>query len=180
MLGDITQDYLEIFADNVVGRSKNNLKRKNKVASSSLIDSIDYDLLVSPNSFKLTFEMQDYWEFVDAGVKGVGGNKADGSKWKKKRVTNSKFKYKNKKPPIFPELNSWSIRKGIAPRDSSGRFTKRRSLLFAISNSIFHTGLETTKFFTKPFDDEFKDLPEELIEAYALDLDNFLEFATND
>ncbi len=172
---EITKNTLKIFADNVVGKSKNNLRRKNKVASSRLLDSIDSDLKVHPNSFSLSFEMEDYWQFVDYGVKGVGGTKADGTQWKKKRVTNNKFKYKSKRPPIFPELNSWTIRKGIAPRDKGGRFTKRRGLLFAISNSIFHTGLETTSFFTKPFEDEFKDLPDELIEAYSLDMDNFIE-----
>lgn len=177
MLGDQTKNALDLFGEQVVGKSKLNLKRKNKVASSRLIDSIDYKIKTSPNSFEIDFFMEDYWEFVDAGVKGVGGTKADGSKWKTKKVVGSKFKYKKKRPPIFPELNSWTIRKGIAPRDNKGRFVKRRSLLFAISNSIFHTGLETTKFFTKPFEKEFKELPDEIVEAYALDVDEFLNFA---
>lgn len=176
---DATEATLRRFEEQVIGKSKLNLKRKNKLASKRLFDSIDGELKVFPNSFQLTFFMEDYWQFVDYGVKGVGGTKADGSKWKKKRVTNNRFKYRDKKPPIFPELNSWTIRKGIAPRDSKGRFTKRRNILFAISNSIFHTGLETTHFFTKPFEEEFKDLPDELIEAYSLDLDSFLEFTLN-
>jgi len=176
MLGDETMDALKLFGDSVVNKSKNNLRKKDKLASKRLHNSIDYDVKVHPNSFSLTFEMEDYWEFIDYGVKGVGGTKADGSKWKKKRVTNSKFKYKNKRPPIFPELNSWTIRKGVAPRGKDGKFLKRKGLLHAISTSIFHTGLETTNFFTKPFDKEFKELPDELIEAYALDVDDFLEF----
>lgn len=180
MLGDETLGALKQFGDSVETQAKNNLKSKNKLASKRLHDSIDYYVNVSPNSFQLTFEMQDYWEFVDYGVKGVGGNKADGSKWKKKRVTNSKFKYKTKRPPIFPQLNSWSITKGVAPRDKKGKFLKRKGLLHAISTSIFHTGLETTSFFTKPFEKEFKELPDELIEAYGLDVDDFLIQITND
>jgi len=177
MLGDETLKALKAFGDSVVMQSQNNLRRKKKLASKRLHDSIDYTTKVNPNSLELDFEMEEYWEFVDYGVKGVGGTKADGSKWKRKRVTNTKFKYKNKRPPIFPELNSWTIRKGIAPRDKSGRFLKRRGLLFAISNSIFHTGLETTNFFTRPFEKNFKRLPDELVHAYGLDVDEFLKFA---
>jgi AraC-like DNA-binding protein len=49
--------------------------------------------------------------------------------------------------------------------------------LFAIANSVYHTGLETTNFFTKPFKKEFKKLPEEVLEAYALETEEFLKFA---
>ncbi len=170
-----TKKALDNFIDRVVIESKKNLKKRNKVASSALINSIQGKSKVSKNSFEASFCMEDYWEFVDAGVKGKGGTKADGSKWKLKKVTGSKFKYKNKKPPIIA-FNGWTIRKGIAPRDKSGKFTKRRSLLFAIATSVFHTGLETTKFFTQPFEKEFKKLPEELIEAYALDVEDLLRF----
>ena len=171
---EITENALKRFAEQVVGKSKRNLKVKKKQASSKLLNSIDSDLKVHQNSFSLSFEMEDYWAYVDYGVKGVGGKKADGSNWKKKRVTSSKFKYRKKKPPIMA-FNGWTIRKGIAPRSSGGQFTKRRGLLFAIATSVFHTGLEETKFFTKPFDFEYKQLPDELIEAYALDMDNLLE-----
>ena len=169
-----TESALDRFAEQVVGKSKSNLKRAKKKASGGLIDSINSDLKVHKNSFSLSFEMEDYWEFVDYGVKGVGGKKADGTGWKKKRVTNSKFKYKKKKPPIMA-FNGWTIRKGIAPRSKGGQFTKRRGLLFAIATSVFHTGLETTSFFTRPFEKEYRELPDELIEAYALDMDNLLE-----
>ena len=29
--------------------------------------------------------MEDYGKFIDKGVKGIGGSKADGSKWKRKK-----------------------------------------------------------------------------------------------
>jgi hypothetical protein len=175
MLGDDTLSTLKLFGDSVVNKSKNNLRRKKKKASGGLHDSIGYDVKVSKNSFSLAFKMQDYWDYVDSGVKGAGGTKADGSSWKTKRVTNSKYKYKKKKPPIMA-FNGWTIRKGIAPRSKGGQFTKRRGLLFAIATSVFHTGLETTSFFSKPFEKEFKELPDELVEAYALDVEEFLKF----
>tara|TARA_R110000803_G_scaffold76454_3_gene141101 strand:+ start:695 stop:1231 length:537 start_codon:yes stop_codon:yes gene_type:complete len=176
MLGEETTKALNHFGERVVIDSKKNLKKKNKIASSSLINSISYKAKVSKNSFELDFFMEDYWEFVDYGVKGVGGSKADRSRWKTKRVTNNKFKYKDKRPPIIA-FNGWTIKKGIAPRSKGGQFQKRRGLLFAIANSVYHTGLETTSFFTKPFDKEFKELPDEIVEAYAIDVEELLEFA---
>ena len=74
-------------------------------------------------------------------------------------------------------FNGWTIRKGIAPRSKGGQFTKRRGLLFAIATSVFHTGLETTSFFTKPFEKEFKRLPDDLVKAYALDVEKLLKSA---
>ena len=171
-----TYKALKQFGDDVERKAKNNLRRKNKLSSKALHDSINYEAKASKNSFELDFFMEDYWEFVDYGVKGIGGTKADGSIWKKKRVTNSKFKYRDKRPPIIA-FNGWTIRKGIAPRNASGQFTARKSLMFAIAESVYRTGLETTSFFTQPFDKEFKQLPQELIHAYSLDVDNFLEFA---
>ena len=176
MLGEETIKVLNSFGSTVVNDSKKNLKAKNKVASSGLINSISYKAKVSKNSFELDFFMEDYWEFVDYGVKGVGGTKADGKPWKKKKVTNSKFKYRDKRPPIIA-FNGWTIRKGIAPRSKGGQFQKRRGLLFAIATSVYHTGIETTSFFTKPFEKEFKELPEEIVESYALDVEELLEFA---
>lgn len=168
------QDALDKFGKSVVKQTRTQLTKKKKNASKALWNSIDYNLKVSKNSFELSFEMEDYGKFVDRGVKGVGGTKADGSKWKKKRVTNSDFKYKNKRPPASA-FNNWIVRKGIAPRDKSGKFTTRKGLQFAIAESVYRTGLETTNFFTRPFEVAFKQLPDLLVEAYGLEIDELLK-----
>ena len=152
------------LGSNVVKQAKANLKKKKK-GGGELEKSLIYKL--SGNSIEFT--IADYWEYVDAGVKGKGGTKADGKAWRLKKVTNSKFKYRNKKPP-FMAFNGWTIRKGIAPRDAKGRFIKRKSLLYAIANSVYHTGIETTHFFTDALDNEVLKLGDEIGEAFALDL----------
>ena len=172
------QRALDKFGNDVVRQSKKNLRTKKKLSSKALDKSIRYEAKVSNSaqSFEFTLYAEDYWKFVDYGVKGVGGTKADGSKWKVKRVTNNKFKYKDKKPPIIA-LNGWTIRRGLAPRNNKGQFTSRKGLLHAIATSIYHTGLETTNFLTAPFEKEFKQLPDELLEAFSLDVDKFLKFS---
>ena len=157
----------------VVIQAKSNLKKKKK-GGGELDKSLKYKL----NGNSIEFTLADYWEYVDAGVKGKGGKRADGKAWRLKKVTNSKFKYRNKKPP-FMAFNGWTIRKGIAPRDTKGRFTSRKSLLYAIANSVFHTGIETTHFFTDALDNEVLKLGDEIGEAFALDLIDGMNIKSN-
>ena len=163
----------DTLGSNVVKQARANLKKKKK-GDSNLSKNLSYKVKGS----SIEFTLADYWEYVDAGVKGVGGKRADkkvkgkkvtGKAWKLKKVTNNKFKYTNKKPP-FMAFNGWTIRKGIAPRDSKGRLMKRRGLLQAIANSVYHTGIETTHFFTDALDNEVLKLGDEIGEAFALDL----------
>lgn len=172
----LTETYkaLDTFGKRLKKESKTSLTKKKKNASKSLYNSIDYELIVSKNSFQFSFQMEDYGDYIDKGVKGVGGTKADGTQWKKKRVTNNIYKYTNKKPP-YMVFNSWVIKKGLAPRNNKGQFTSRKSLLFAISNSVYHTGLEETQFYSKPFNSAFKSLPDELINKFGLDAESFLK-----
>lgn len=167
---------LDSFAYDVIEGAKKILKDKDKNTSKKLSNSLDYKLKVSKNSFNLQFTAEDYWEFIDKGVKGKGGTKADGSQWKKKRVVNSPFAYKDKRPPTRV-FNDWTVRRGIAPRNKKGQFTSRKGLLIAIANSVYHTGLETTNFMTRPFDKEFKSLPDEVVEAFALEVEDLIKFA---
>ena len=167
---------LNKFGRYVVQQSKSNLTRKGKKDTSGLYNSISYSAKQSKNSFEFSISMEDYGTYVDKGVKGVGGTKADGKAWKKKKVTNNFYKYTTKRPPAGV-FNGWIVRKGLAARNTSGQFTKRKGLQFAIANSVFHTGLETTEFFTKPFEQAFKRLPDEIVQAYGLEVDRFMQTA---
>lgn len=176
-----TEKALKNFFGNVIKLARKNLKRLGKNASSKLSKSLKSNVSVSKSgaSFESDLSMEDYGDYVDKGVKGVGGRKADGSSWKKKKVTINKYKYRNKKPPA-KVFDKWSVRKGVAPRSSGGKFQKRKGMQFAIANSVYHTGLETTKFLSKPFEDEFKNLPEEVVEAFGLDTEQLLKFSLKD
>ena len=175
---------LNNFWTAVISESKKNLKKDDKVASKKLLNSLDYDVKVSKNSFETSFKMEDYGQFVDAGVKGIGGERKKPNVWGEKKytlkkVTNSKFKYKKgiQNKPSSKHFDKWTIRKGIAPRDISGRFTTRKGIAEAISQAVWHQGLETTNFFTKPFEKEFKQLPEDLVIAYGLTVDKLLKLS---
>lgn len=156
---------LNNFGAYVVKQSRSNLTRKNKNVSKELYDSLSYNTKVNKNSFELTINMVDYGKFIDKGVKGSESSQ---------KAPKSPFKYTNKMPPV-KVFDKWSIKRGIAPRDDKGRFLSRKSINFAIARNIFKTGIETTNFFTKPFEKAFNDLPDTLVEEYGLEIDNLMK-----
>lgn len=161
------KEELKYFANEVINRSKSNLTQKKKNVNKNLYNSLNYELKVSKaNSFSLSFMMEDYGKFIDKGVKGRDSSL---------KAPNSPYQFKNKMPPL-KSLDGWIVKRGIATRDKKGRFVSREGLKFAIAKSIQTKGIETTNFFTKPFENAFKRLPEDIINAYALDLENLLKF----
>lgn len=165
-----TKQALEIFAKSVIKQSKGNLRRhrRNKFitgsSSGNLEGSLGYDLNVSSNSFSLEFYMADYGIYQDEGVKGAK------STYDKSR--NSRFQYK--KMPLNTQAKG-SIQKWIKEKGLKGNIN---SLTYVIARSIYRKGLRASFFFTKPFEDNYLKMPDELIEKFALDIDNFLDYTT--
>ena len=157
---------LESFGNGVIKQSRTILTKKDKNVSKKLYDSLSYDLKVSKNSFSLSFNMAEHGKFIDKGVKGSESSA---------KAPNSPYKYKDKMPPL-KALDSWVVKRGLAGRNKKGQFVSRESLKFAIAKSIQTKGIETTNFFTKPFENEFKKLPDELVEAIGFEVDNFLKY----
>lgn len=166
MLKDVQQS-LNAFGKYVVQQSRSNLTKNKKNASKSLYDSIEYDLKVMPNSFSLSFIMDEYGMYQDKGVSGT------------ERKYNTPFSYRNKMPPIKP-LADWAKFKNIRLRNEKGQYSKGnyQTIGFLISRSIFKKGIKPSLFFTKPFEKAFDRLPNEVVEAFALDMENLLEFTT--
>ena len=165
----LVEKELNKFGKRVVKEAKTALTKKKKNASKELYNSIGYTLNVSKNSFSLSFEMEDYGKFIDEGVKGSESSA---------KAPRSQFKYKKgiKNKPSYKHFVQWVARKGLSgTRDKKGRFVSRKGLAIAVSYGVWRKGLETTDFFRNPFESAFKSLPDELVEAYGLDIEKFLE-----
>ena len=163
-----TYDALEAFKKFVIQQSRSRLSKSKKNNSKKLYDSIDGSIKVNPNSFSLSFEMEEYGAYQDKGVSGT------------EKKYNTPFSYKSKMPPIKP-LADWAKSRNIRLRDAGGKFKKGNynTIGFLISRSIFRKGIKPSLFFTKPFEQAFEKLPNELIEAYGLDVEEFLQFTLN-
>lgn len=160
---------LDKFGKYVVQQSRSDLTRKGKKDTGDLYKSLGYDLFVSKteSSFSLSFKMSDYGQFIDKGVKGVSSSaKAPKSPYKFGTGTGVKGGLTN-------GIDRWVSRKRIQFQDrKSGKFMSYKQTAYLIRNSIWNKGIETTNFFTDPFERAFKRLPDDLVESFGLEIDN--------
>ena len=174
MLKKETEKYLNDFAKYVIQQSRSNLTKGDKNVNKNLYNSLDKEIEVGANSFRLAFLMEDYGKFQDKGVSGI------------EQKYNTPYSYKSKggkrglkgMPPP-KAFDKWNIKRGLAPRDEKGKFLSRKQTNFLVALKIFKKGIKPSLFFTKPFEKAFERLPDELIEAYGLDVEQFLEYTIN-
>lgn len=148
---DNTKKALEKFGKYLVKESRKNLTRKKKNVTNSLYDSLDYQVKAMPNSFEFDFLMEEYGEWVDKGRRA------------------------GKNPPFSP-LRKWVEDRRIQFRDNSGRFQTYDQTAWRVVKSIGRKGIAPSNFYTRPFNLGFQKLPNEVAEAYALDVEEFLDF----
>lgn len=166
MLKKNTKEYLNAFAKYVIQQSRSNLSKQNKNVDKKLYNSLDKEIEVGANSFRLAFLMEDYGTFQDKGVSGT------------QKKYNTPFSYKSKKPPLKP-ITDWVKKRRFQFRKENGKFMSYQSTAFLVRNGIFKNGIKPSLFFTKPFEKAFERLPDELVEAYGLDVEQFLEYTIN-
>ena len=147
-----TEKALQKFGKYLVIESRKNLTRKKKNVSKSLYDSLDYKVNAMPNSFDFDFLMNEYGEWVDKGRKA------------------------GKNPPFSP-IREWVQNRRIQFRNNSGKFQTYDQTAWAIVGGIGRNGIKASNFYSRPFKLGFAKLPNEVAEAYALDVEEFLEFS---
>jgi hypothetical protein len=151
MEGKNTKRVLDKFGKYLVKESRKNLTRKKKNVTNSLYESLDFDVKAMPNSFEFDFLMNEYGEWVDKGRKA------------------------GKNPPFTP-LRKWVQDRRIQFRSNKGKFQTYDQTAWAIVKSIGKKGIPASNFYSRPFNLGYAKLPNEIVEAYALDVEDFLEF----
>ena len=155
---------LEHFRDYVIQQARSNLSKLKKNSTRKLYESIQGEIKVMPNSLRVYFDMEDYGFFQDQGVKGAGGVRSTTSKFRrsnnkgkmwKQKGKGSPFSFKIGNKPSVKHFKQWAESKGLSP--------------FAVRESVFRQGITRSLFFTTPFEKAFKNLPNEMIEAYGLE-----------
>lgn len=147
-----TKDALDRFGKYLVQQSRSNLTRKNKVNRGKLYESLDYEARVMPNSISFDFLMEAYGEWVDKGRKAG-------------------------KAPPYSAIREWVQQRRIQFRDNKGRFETYDKTAWAVTMGIKKNGIKPTNFYSRPFQLGFAKLPEEVVEAYALDVEDFVEYS---
>jgi hypothetical protein len=136
---------------------------------------------INSKGYKITISMPDYYQFLDEGVSGT-----------KKNTGISRFKYKDKMPPIkairrfmlnrgiknFSDIKS---KRGYKPRNTTAGKRRdaeeiRNSIAFVIARSIYENGQEPTKFYTNVINDKkLQDFERRLIDFYRANIIDIIE-----
>ena len=140
---------------------------KQKQTESLLAQSIEpKDAVVKGNSVSMTIGLNDYWMYVDLGVKGLRNRSAISTGSKPTETFTNKdypqgFKFRNlgTPPQMIDNLQDYIVRKGIKARVSeseSGSEVIQTSFQMAESMAIAIKlkGIDGTKFYTDTFTDE--------------------------
>jgi hypothetical protein len=129
------EDVLITWGNEVIGKLKTSL-RANISSGTSL--NLEQSMIIMPIEFKtgkfvLTFKADEYWKYLNKGVQGAGGVKADNSIWEQK-AAGSPFSFKDKKPPVKrgEGISLWAYTKGLNE--------------WAVAESVFRKGIKATNF----------------------------------
>jgi len=151
-----TKIALDKFGKYLVTQSRANLTRQKKNVTKNLYNSLDYEVKVNPKSIEFDFIMEAYGEWVDKGRKP------------------------GKMPP-FGAIYAWVARRKIQFKDTkTSKFLSYSETARRVMIKIKAKGIEPSDFYTRPFNLGFKQLPEELRQAYELDVMQFLDFTINE
>jgi len=176
--------FLTSWGKTVVREARDNAPR----ASGKLANSLKVRLLEDNNNYTIQFEMLYYGDFQDKGVSGTGGKFKDKSKGGTSKYAGKSFSgiqrykdeyfverispYEFKSKPPSKAFNKWVIRKGLKgvrnPR--TGRFTPRKSLMFAVAHTIGIKGLKSSSWFSEPLGENLKTLPVDFAMKFELSL----------
>jgi hypothetical protein len=161
---------LDKFGQDVIKAARQNLTRKNRNVTNALYQSLKFNSKVSKNSIQVDFLMADYGKFQDQGVKGAKSSA---------RAPKSPFKFgsgSGKKGGLTKGVKRWVRKRGIK-FVSNGRKLTFDATARLITRSIYNKGLKATEFFSRPFNAAYEKLPNDLAEAYGLDVESFIKLS---
>jgi hypothetical protein len=136
------------WLEGVVRLAKQNLANSNANASNALAQSITIEpITLTDSAFVVAIKANDYWKFVDLGVKGTQ---------KSNRAPNSPFRFKGNPIPIRP-IQEWIAFKGI-PLQGRDKQAANRSFAINIARKISREGLRATNFMSNAATKEMVDV----------------------
>ena len=189
--GDVSnlEEHIVKFASNVIqdGRKILNTPGSDgytkRTRGDTLFSQYHYTMKTGTSTISLGFDFgdaNDYWQFVDQGVQGTGDfgdgetKKSEKNKRKATLVPRGmgspfRFKYNNPGGVFFYAIKNWIANKPVSLLDIS-----QDSLAWAIGYTVKRRGLDRTLFYTKPVEKHLKKLPDELVQAFKLDVEKLI------
>lgn len=168
MLAEYIGEFLTKAADN--------LNASDSTSTGSLEESMTFRIEPQGGGYVVNFLANDYYKFVDQGVRGVGPGNIN---------TSSDFKFKNAWPSKshIAAIQKWMkdnnmtakamdvSRYGAVGRERKARSRpSNRSAAFFIARAIKRRGLPATNFWQDAFDQTFADFGQKMSQALGVSL----------
>ena len=165
----LTTDRLQTWLNVRIRRMQRNLAADKSNNSGTLRQSLgkNYDKSIKQRGGFIigAIQAQDYWYYVDAGVRGVGGKSDITGRAMPNQNNTSEARYKSKKPPL-KEILRWVKTK--LPAGGNDYFSALN-----IREGIYRKGIKGNKFASSVLTDkDLKELYESLAEKLAEDVAN--------
>ena len=124
---------LDDYGQEAANLYKQRLMSDGKVASGKLVQSIKPLVAYSAQGLEYTvfFEMEDYWKYVEAGLKGRGRSSKNSSSPFRAAEWNR----------IFPFILKWVREKRLGGRAKDGKLPTEKALAAMISRTISEEGI---------------------------------------
>lgn len=175
MLSDLResglQDALDKFKTYVIKQARTNLSKGDRNVSRKLYNSLKGEAKVYAKGYSLSFEMEEYGNYQDKGVRGKRSNA---------RAPKSPYKFGSgtgAKGGLTEGIQRWVKARKFQFKDKKGKFMSYDSTAWIITKSIYAKGLRPTLFFTKPFEAAYKRLPQELVNDLKIDLEKIFNYS---
>jgi len=169
------------FGSNVVKGGRAILNQKGKrTQENTLFNQFHYTMSSTDSTISMGFDFgdaDDYWQFVDQGVKGTGskgGRSKTTGQFTRGAGSPFKFKYANPGGAMVNAIKGWIKNK---PASLSG--SNENSAAWAIGYSIKRRGLQRTMFYSRPVEKALQTLPDEVSEAFRLDFSKLIDKLPN-
>lgn len=164
--GKTFSDVIEEWSNKAIDELRKSLNDKVNLTTSK---KLEQSIVAMPISFdgrrlSVSIQAEDYANFLNQGVKGVGGNMANGTKWNIKSP-GSPFAFKQTTKPSVKHFVQWSYLAGRSP--------------FAVRETVWRSGIKANHFIDDVVNGEFEKMFAEGIEqalARTIEVDIKTEF----
>jgi hypothetical protein len=185
---------LDKFGSYVIQQARLELAKQGKTKKSKrLSNSLYKDIKIYRDSIDLLLGGEDYLPFVDLGVKGKDPSKVSPNAQKTgQQAPNSPYSFgSGSKAGTFKQfaqrMSLFAKQRNIRFREhkivngkkvSTGRFAKGGydSMGYVIARNIYNRGLKPSFFFTMAFQRAFKFIPQQLRDAFVIDIEQDEKF----
>jgi len=174
----IMESMLALYIGEFLSRAADNLNASNSISTGELEKSLAFEVVPLSRGYKINFLANDYYKFVDQGVKGTGDKSGKGLKYTNKNNSSPyAFKFMNPSKKHVDAIKKWitdndltsrvtDISKwGGVGRENKGGNMPLKSAAWFVARQIKMGGLKATNFWKNAFDVTFKDFGQKMSEA---------------